>query len=40
LARYAVACRFEDLPEAARREGERAFVNIQRLGWLIYLRVV
>jgi 2-methylcitrate dehydratase PrpD len=28
LARYAVASRFEDLPEAVRHEGERAFVNI------------
>ena len=28
LARYAVESRFEDLPEAVRHEGERAFVNI------------
>src|SRR2546429_1621639 len=28
LARYAVASRFEDLPEAVRHEGERALVNI------------
>jgi len=28
LARYAVGSRFEDLPEAVRHEGERAFVNI------------
>ena len=28
LARYAVESRFEDLLEAARHEGERAFVNI------------
>ena len=28
LARYAVASRFEDLPETVRHEGERAFVNI------------
>jgi 2-methylcitrate dehydratase PrpD len=28
LARYAVDSRFEDLPEAVRHEGERAFVNI------------
>src|SRR4051794_5289919 len=27
LARYAVESRFEDLPEAVRHEGERAFVN-------------
>jgi hypothetical protein len=28
LARYAVESRFDDLPEAIRHEGERAFVNI------------
>ena len=33
LARYAVESRFEDLPEAVRHEGERAFVNI--LGCLL-----
>ena len=27
LARYAVESRFEDLPEAVRHEGERAFVD-------------
>src|SRR5260370_482014 len=37
LARYSVASRFEDLPEAVRHEGERAFVNI--LGIEIQLRV-
>jgi hypothetical protein len=28
LARYAIEARFEDLPEAVRHEGERAFANI------------